>query len=115
MSLIPAGVSKKTSKPYNAFWKCESGVQDHTIWLDFPKTEPANAVPTAEPKPSRSAVIADNELHKAESMRILNAKNGAASIVAALIQSSQLKQCDVEVAFDLYCNHIWNFKPRGEI
>ena len=46
-------------------------------------------------------------------MRILNSKNGSASIVVALIEKGFILQKDIEKNFANYCTYIYEFEPNA--
>lgn len=50
--IVPAGVSKRTGKPYNAFWACsEAGCNEKAIYSGPPPQTPPPAPVMPEPPP----------------------------------------------------------------
>jgi len=102
MKWIPAGVSKKTGQQYNGFWSCPNR---------FSKTNQNGQ--DFQSKPQEQCFEKGQE-RKGEIMRILNAKNGAASIVVALLEKGFIQQRDIEKNFANYCTYIYEFEPNAD-
>ena len=82
MKLIPAGVSKKSGKPYDSFWGCKTygckgSVKINQPVAPQPTYAPQNApqAPTAQPNQPTEQV---------RGMRIMNAMNNATAIITTL-------------------------------
>jgi len=102
MKWIPAGVSKKTGQQYNGFWSCPNRCsKTNQNGQDF------------QLKPQEQSFEKVQE-RKSEIMRILNAKNGAASIVVALLEKGFIQQRDIEKNFANYCTYIYEFEPNAD-
>ncbi len=102
MKWIPAGVSKKTGQQYNGFWSCPNRCsKTNQNGQEF------------QPKPQEQSFEKVQE-RKGEIMRILNAKNGAASIVVALLEKGFIQQRDIEKNFANYCTYIYEFEPNAD-
>lgn len=102
MKWIPAGVSKRTGQPYIGFWSCPNRC---------PKTNQGDQ--SYQPKPTQEQSFEKAQGRKDETMRILNSKNGAASIVVALIEKDFILQKDIEKNFANYCTYIYEFEPNA--
>ena len=83
VKVIPAGISKKSGKPYNAFYKCESCGKTGNVGGYSKPSYPKPYTPPADLTPR------DEKM--AEGQSFGNAKNVAGMLLSASIQSGQLK------------------------
>jgi len=104
LSVIPAGTSKKTGKPYPTFQVCSAKCG----WKP-PYNQPASDNPTP-PAPLITDDVKKYNAKKEAEMAILNAKNGAATITAAIINTTP--NTDWAITYKMVCNEIYNFAPE---
>ncbi len=111
MKYINAGISKKTGKPYGAFYSCP----------DCKKTAPsgeARIIPQKQTSPfdevmhKKEQSIASAQARKEESMRIQGAKRDAGLITAAMIQTGELKGSDWRIKYKEIAEYIVNYNPE---
>ena len=102
MKWVPAGVSKRTGQQYNGFWSCPNRCS---------KTNQSDQ--SFQPKSTKEQSFEKAQERKDETMRILNSKNGAASIVVALIEKGFIQQKEIERNFANYCTYIYEFEPNA--
>lgn len=100
------GISKKNNKPYRN-WKCP-GCGDIEWLRDEPQK--VNSFGAYGKEPNWDAI----RQRKEEGMEFLNAKKNAGVIVAAAIQSGQLKLEDYFNAFKKITEEIYGFNDTGE-
>ena len=97
VKVIPAGISKKTGKPYNAFYKCESCGKTGNIGGNYAK--PAQTYAKTY-QPTQEKVNWDEvNAKKEESIAYFNAKNVAAVLISAAMQNGELKLEDAKKVF----------------
>ena len=89
VKVIGPGVSKKTGKPYNAFYKCEGCGNAENLGGDAPTYKK-----TYQPYKS-SAQLPEKDwdtinAKKNENISFLNARNVAGALIAAAIQKGEL-------------------------
>ncbi|NQU99359.1 MAG: hypothetical protein HQ538_01355, partial [Parcubacteria group bacterium] len=106
LSVIPAGTSKKTGKPYPTFQVCSAKCG----WKP-PYNQPASDNPTP-PAPLITDDVKKYSAKKEAGMTILNAKKGAAEITAGAVSSGQIQLSDWETTYKKVCNEIYNFTPE---
>ena len=87
MKVVPAGVSKRTGKPYNSFEACpEKGCRE-TFNPD--STPRRNTVKVASTRYNSTPNYAENQAKKEDGMAFLNASRGAVEIVVAKLRLSK--------------------------
>ena len=92
MREIPAGISKKTGKPYNAFYACpEKGCRETFNPKD--STE-RGTKKVASAQGNSSVSYAKNQAAREDGMAFLNASRGAVEIVVAKIKIQMVSQID---------------------
>lgn len=107
--LIPAGVSKSSGKPYQAFWSCPNRC---------PKTsfQPKAKVDYSSLQDRKSEMIGEAQGRKEESIREAGAKRDAGLIVAAMIHSGELKSSDWFIKYQEVSGKVYNYRipPFGD-
>ena len=95
IKIIPAGISKKTGKPYNSFSKCESCGNTQ----NFGGNAPSYQKKSYQPLPEKDWDTINAK--KNENIAFLNARNVAGALLSAAIKSGELK---LEDALDKYAD-----------
>lgn len=114
MKYIKEGISKKTGRPYSAFYKCEQcnkTISAGAAKTNFPKPE-YNPIEQAMYRKERG--IEASQERKEASIMTANAKHGAGEIVAAMIHAGELKSSDWLIKYKEIANKIYNFTPQEE-
>lgn len=107
MKLVPAGVSKNTGKPYNAFYSCPNRCkQPKQDWA--PPQVRQQFAPTVQNKEESIKVMHEA---KQESIRWSVALNNACLLVA----NTKNPSIDVKEAVKDLSNFLYNLQPDKEI
>jgi hypothetical protein len=112
LKVVPAGISKKTGRPYNSFTACSNRDCDYKPNQVKPiinATETKNLIKVENGKMDR---IEEYNGKKEVKMEALNAKNGAAQITAALIKAGLTTE--VDETFKKYATFIYYFHPEEQ-
>jgi hypothetical protein len=88
MRLIKAGVSKKTGKPYNAFYSCKCGNTQNLPAQNSPDQRP---VPAASPAPKTNSNVFLNEILT----RIKDIQRNVDGLVGALINQENQEAFEI--------------------
>lgn len=93
MRLVPAGVSKNTGRPYNAFWACDNKCPKPSAVQK--KTDQYEKVIDY-----KSEKIGEAQSRNEAGIRVSQMVNIAGMITAAMIQHGSLAQQDWKLKFD---------------
>lgn len=111
MKMIPAGVSKTTGKPYNAFFACPNKCPKSSISSQVARvgvqTDPYQKVMAV-----KNDYIEKAQERKDESIKMSRSISGAYTIVSALIQSGMLaNEMDINHKLQQYTDMLYNLEP----
>lgn len=112
MRLIPAGISKATGKPYEAFMacpdKCKQPKQSFGTQYARAKIE-GNQYENIMDRKAQD--ISNAQGRKETSITIAGAKRDAGNIVAAMIHSGELKGSDWKIKYQEIAEWILKYNP----
>jgi hypothetical protein len=117
MRFVPAGISKKTNKPYNGFWACDNKCPKKTQYStnDIKNAPQANfgansAITQAQERKGDMIELAMDR--KEAGIRTSQAKTIAGEITAAMIHAGELKSSDWFIKFKEIAREVYAYTPE---
>ena len=109
--VVPAGISKKTGKPYNSFIACSTmGCKGKPGGVGIAAPIPQNNIAQAQERKENS--IANAQDRKERAIRVEGAKSSAGRIVAAMIKAGDVASQDWEIKYKEVAEFIFNYSPE---